>query len=785
MKVLVTLAATAAILLTASTAAVAAPGSPDRDFGNDGTVRISPAQGQDSVVRDMIRTPSGSLLVAGGAGIDENGFLLQLLPDGSRDPEFGGGDGLVLTPSSLWAKLDFQGGKIVAFGRSGPDPVVARFNAEGSLDQTFGDQGTVLLDVRSRFGEDADQVLESPGPGIDSQGRIIAGTTVANCATARIEPDHGRHRCGNVVLFRLTADGEPDTGYGTDGALMLAAGWNSGGRPAALGLDRKDRVLVRTRDSVYYGSPQEARNDILQRFLPSGAYDREFGEDGVVDLRVWSGEAGVANRGRILEGPDRRISVATNFFRRVSESGRFLGKPRTGSVSDLADGRYLSMTDIEFDSRGRMIISGTANTSGKKRQLVVSRYNADGALDGTWSRDGVATKGLGDALTHKIMRQRRGIIEAASVPNEDGGVTVAATAIRGDRWLIELTGFTGGNGKARFCKGHRANVFGSPGDDVLEGGRDSVIVAGKGDDTVKAGSGAVVCLGPGDDDFRAGVSAGILPLVFGGPGDDRIHSGGRIIAGPGRDRIVADGASSVFAGPGDDKVIAAGSPDVNGGPGDDTLEARYGGRLNGGPGNDHLIGGDSAGELGDILDGGPGDDLLEGNGRPDRLFGRAGDDRLDGGTGPDLLVGGPGRDRVDPGPPIADRQIYAVDNRKARGRIWMDGNQWSAGTVQVWYRCSGWNHGTVRDSFHDASTFNEDLKFNRLGRARVDFNYWDGFGFDSDGWMKARKTDRRIFVNYWGREDFSYGEDGSFKCRTGTLKFSLHRIAAERDIIRP
>lgn len=785
MKALVTFAATAAVLFSASALAKAAPGSVDPDFGKNGFVRVSTSPGQKTIVRDMIRTASGNLLLSGGAGVAGNGFLLRLLPDGSRDPEFGNGDGLVLTPASQWAKLELQGERIVAFGRSGSDPVVARFESDGTLDESFGDQGTVLLDVRSRFGEDADQVLETPGPGIDSEGRIVAGSTVASCATTRIEPDHGRHRCGNVVLFRFSPDGQPDTDYGNGGVVMLGAGWNAGGRSAALALDGQDRVLVRTRDSVYYGSPQRTRNDVLQRFLPSGAYDHSFGADGIVDLKVWAGEPGVANRGRILEGPDDRISVAANFFARVGRSGQVLSRPRTGSVDSLANGTYTSMTDVEFDRQGRMIISGTSNTSGSKRQFVVSRFGTDGNLDGSWSRDGVATARLGDRLKSGLMSRRRGIIEAASVLNSDGGVTVAATAIRGDRWQIELTRFSGGNGKPAFCRGRRANVLGTSGDDVLKGGYDSVIVAGAGDDKVRAGSKAVICLGSGDDELRAGDDADKRPLVFGGSGNDRIKSGGRIIGGPGRDEINATSSARVFAGPGDDDVRAFGGFEINGGAGDDTLKARSGGRLNGGPGNDHLIGSDTVGDLTDILDGGPGDDRLEGNGRPDRLFGRAGDDALDGGTGPDLLVGGTGRDQIDPGPPIADRQIYAVDNRKARGRVWINGNQWSAGDVQVWYRCSGWNYGTVRDSFHGSSTFNEDLKFNSRGRAKVDFDFWDGFGFDSDGWMRARKTERRIFVAYWGREDFSYGEDGSFKCRTGLLKFSLRRVAGERDIVRP
>jgi uncharacterized delta-60 repeat protein len=784
MKLLVTCAAAAALAFSTSAVAEAAPGSIDAGFGTNGRVVLSPSPGQKMVVRDMVRTPDGKLLLSGGATPDQNGFLYQLLPDGSPDPAFGDGDGLVLTPTSQWSKLSFQGERIIAFGRVGPNAAVARFEADGTLDESFADQGIASLDVLSRFGELEEQTLETTGPGIDSQGRIVAGVTVLGCTTKRpAAPAQGRHRCGNVLLFRLSPDGLTDESYGDGGLVTIAAGRNPGERPSALGMDRKDRILVRSRDSVFYGEPQPTRDDVLQRFSATGEYDRGFGDDGLVSLGIWAGEVAVTNRGRIIEAPDRTYLVTTSFFRRVGRTGRLFPSEQTWAVAEISKSRSLSMSDVELDGRGRMIISGTAN-SGGKRQFVVSRYERDGTLDATWTRDGVATAGLGDRLSNDLMRQRRGIIEAASVIEPDGGVTVAATSIRDGRWQIELRRFAGGEGEPQYCKGRRATIVGTSGDDVIEGGFDSVIVAGPGDDKVKAGLKSLVCLGPGNDEMRGG---GNWSSVHGGTGDDLIRAGGRIEAGPGRDTIRTIHASSarVLAGPGADYVVTAvatGDSVVDGGPGADLLR-NYAteARLRGGPGDDRLIGG----RLADVLDGGPGDDILEGNSLPDRLFGRDGDDHLSGGNGPDLLVGGKGDDSIDPGPPIADRQTYTVDNRKARGKVWMDGNRWAAGRVSVWYRCSGWNHGTVRDGFHESSTFDESLAFDRRGRAEVEFDLWDGFGFYADGWMKARKTDRHIYVTYWGKEDFSYGEDGSFKCRTGLLKFHLTRVPGDRDIVRP
>jgi uncharacterized protein (DUF1501 family) len=95
-----------------------------------------------------------------------------------------------------------------------------------------------------------------------------------------------------------------------------------------------------------------------------------------------------------------------------------------------------------------------------------------------------------------------------------------------------------------YCRGRRATIVGTPGDDVIHGTPgDDVIVAGAGNDRILGrGGNDVICAGPGDD------------IVRGGPGDDRLYGeagndllvGGKgrddLIGGPGRDRLRRDRA---------------------------------------------------------------------------------------------------------------------------------------------------------------------------------------------------------------------------------------------------
>jgi hypothetical protein len=141
------------------------------------------------------------------------------------------------------------------------------------------------------------------------------------------------------------------------------------------------------------------------------------------------------------------------------------------------------------------------------------------------------------------------------------------------------------------CKGEKATIVGTPGDDKLQGtSHRDVIVGGGGDDTIKGHGGKdLICAGDGKD------------KVSGGDGRDRIYGG--------------DGKDKLSGGDGNDAI--------SGGDGED--------RIYGGSGKDKLSGGD-------------GDDKLNGGAGKDDLAGKSGDDELNGGTGIDTGRGGSGAD---------------------------------------------------------------------------------------------------------------------------------------------
>ena len=125
-------------------------GTLDPSFGGgDGRVAL-PGGGSASAV---LVQPDGKLLVAGNAAGAEAMTVNRLLPDGTPDLGFGGGDGVAtvdvapLADSAAGAALQ-PDGRIVLAGSSqaSGDMAVARLLADGSPDPGFGSAGIATVD---------------------------------------------------------------------------------------------------------------------------------------------------------------------------------------------------------------------------------------------------------------------------------------------------------------------------------------------------------------------------------------------------------------------------------------------------------------------------------------------------------------------------------------------------------------------------------------------------------------------------------------------------------------
>ena len=128
--------------------ALTSTGAVDGSFGSSGVAAI----GDSSACTAIASQEDGRLLVAGHRGTE--GLAVRLLADGSPDATFDPGS-VAATLQAATALEVSDDGSILVAGQSdvdgGPDAVVMRLKADGSADTGFGNAGTTIIDLPSRY----------------------------------------------------------------------------------------------------------------------------------------------------------------------------------------------------------------------------------------------------------------------------------------------------------------------------------------------------------------------------------------------------------------------------------------------------------------------------------------------------------------------------------------------------------------------------------------------------------------------------------------------------------
>jgi uncharacterized delta-60 repeat protein len=191
-------------------------GSRDPDFGEDGIVWIE--------YETELTYPSAPRLLADGSarmhvvfnldvttvGQEQLAFV-QVTPDGELDDGFGDG-GIQLVPGTHYTGAPFwlaDGSSLVPDRDEATDSaLIRRFDADGVLDTSWGDGGAAAFPDL--------YWIRSLARGADGQILVAASTF------DQAEGDQG------AALLRLTADGQRDVSFGTNGAALLdGPAWES------------------------------------------------------------------------------------------------------------------------------------------------------------------------------------------------------------------------------------------------------------------------------------------------------------------------------------------------------------------------------------------------------------------------------------------------------------------------------------------------------------------------------------------------------------------------------
>jgi len=240
-------------------------GTMDPAFAGGSPLMIS--VGTNDNASDITIMDDGSIIISGYTddGSNSDFLLVSVSEDGTINTGFDD-DGIVttdITPMDILSDMEIQAdGKIVLAGFSddGNDNfTISRYNADGSLDQDFGNDGIVVIE-----NSDEERLMDIA---IHSDGKIVAAGS----------SDNGSEN--NFLVLQLNTDGTLDQEFGSEGILLQNIGLPSLTQGAqAVQIQENGKMLVTGNIDSGSGKPEM----VTMRLYPDGSVDETYGIDGFI-----------------------------------------------------------------------------------------------------------------------------------------------------------------------------------------------------------------------------------------------------------------------------------------------------------------------------------------------------------------------------------------------------------------------------------------------------------------------------------------------------------------------
>lgn len=352
----------------------------DPTFGIGG--RVNHALGQNASARKILLQPDGKLLVAGLVQVSQNAVrLVRFNADGSLDTTFGSIGQVTSTIHSPFVEawhgaVLLSNGKILVGGNLGPagseDFAIARYNANGLLDRGFGQGGIVTLD----FGNSSESINALA---VQADGKIVA-----------VGKSNVSHNEFDFVAGRFNADGSIDTAFASNGKFVLDR--NSADIANSVIIQPDGKILIGGRVGPFCG---------VLRLNTNGTADTNFGTNG----------------------------LAAQFSTSI---GKDIALQRDGKILSVGDGmvRFNSngSLDSSFGNAGRAILSESFLSAVHVRPdgLIVAAGNSASFIPGTDENFAVGLFNTNGSFLSRIDTDFEGHERAEAVLIQPNGAVLTA-----------------------------------------------------------------------------------------------------------------------------------------------------------------------------------------------------------------------------------------------------------------------------------------------------------------------------------------------------------------------
>ncbi|HYV90130.1 MAG TPA: T9SS type A sorting domain-containing protein [Chitinophagales bacterium] len=376
----------------------------DSTFGINGISNCLPGGAGYSVA---IQT-DGKIVVG---GVENGDFAVaRFESSGLLDSTFSS-DGVVvvnLGPPGFLKVAIQSDGKILESGTDGSLFGLARFNTDGTLDNSFSGNGTVLTSFN-----DSNYLSSGYGLTIQPDDKIIqVGESWSNSGIK------------GFAVARFNTDGSLDNSFGTGGKVLTTIG-NALPYATCAVVQPDGKILV---GGTSWSATIAPSCFALARYNSNGTLDIDFGVGGMVTTYFGAGDASDDDEGyAIVLQPDGKILMTGNSIIGINFSKLAIIRYNANGTPDLTfgvEGKVLSdfpcnAYAIALQQDGKIIIAGAGKDDSLfKADILLARYLSDGTLDSSFGVNGIVITSI-DNTTN--------VVSSVAI-QPDGKIIVAGTS---------------------------------------------------------------------------------------------------------------------------------------------------------------------------------------------------------------------------------------------------------------------------------------------------------------------------------------------------------------------